>query len=361
MSTTLLALTVLLAPQAPAVARAAAEPVFAVHRGVLGERGVEFARLGLGDGGVGARRDSHTDVHGGHVTAGGVLVRAQPQGVKFDFPNGADFVVDTRGAIRLRGGEATPPHHNGLRIALGAGAVVEIVPPGRESDPLRHVEVREGGRATALWRHGAVLTWSPEARAAREIALVALGDGRVLYRGGVLGPIVGFERVLCPNELATTTPAQFVGIVGDVLARSLADLAFTASRRLATEPQLVQRANGLARAAAQLFLRGDAASRPAGATGELLIPLDEGVHLAIPPRPAGDLALDLWITGADLPECEWVVGTRTLLHLLIRNEAGEPRYAMQGVDLSAHLVGLLPIEASSDGAALVRRLITARR
>lgn len=356
-----------LAPQspapapAPAAAPAAAGPVLAVFRGVLGDHGVDVTRLGLGSGGIGpARREAHADAHDGYLTRAGVLVRARPEGVKFDFPSGTDFVVDTKAVIRLRSGEATPPHHNGVLIALADGTVVEIVPHGRDGDPLRHVEVRDGARRIALWRQGAVLTWSQEARAAREIPLFALGDGRMLYRGGALGPIVAFERLLAPRDAESTSPEQCVAIVGDVLGRSLVDLAMAASRRLAGEIPLVRRANGLAIAAPRLFLFGEPLQRPPGATGELLVPIDAGAHLAITSRSGGELALDLWVRGADTPECEWIVGTRTLLHLLVRDDTGKLRFAMQGVDLREHVDDLLPIETGSSGAALVRRLIGER-
>lgn len=336
------------------------EPVgssFGVFSGVLGPHGFDFTRLGLGDGGLGTRRgDLRDDRDGTYVTSSGVSIVVQAQGVKFDFPSGADLIVSSAGALNLRSGESTPPHLNGLLIALADGVVIEIVPQGGRDRPLRHVEVREGGRTRIIWRSGAVLTWSPASRASRQVALFALGDGRAIYRAGILGPIVAFERVLCPKSVAGELPTDCIAILGDVLGMSLADLAMIARQRAAADPSLQQQAAGLARIAPHLF-SGEPRMRPEGARGDLFIALDDVFRIQVELRDRGMVAIDLWMVDRDAPECEWISSSTTYLHMFRRADDGRLRYAMQGVDLRRQLDGLLPIGRPTGGDALVRRLL----
>ncbi|MFO1054530.1 MAG: hypothetical protein U1F36_20095 [Planctomycetota bacterium] len=325
----------------------------AVRAGVI-----DLTRLGLGDGGIAAERhEPNLERDGTYRTAGGVVVQVRPVGVKLDFPSGADLVVDAEGALHLRGGEDTAAHRSGLRIVLADGAVIEIVPHGAADRPPRHVEVREGDRASVLFRSGGVLTWSREAREVREVVLFVLGDGRMVYRAGQLGPLLGFERVLCPADRAARTPPTALLLPADVLVPSLFDLTVATRRQAPGDMDLQRQADALASVAPNLFPFGEKRLRPEGATGEFLIPLSDGFHLKVEPRDGGFVAVDLWYADHDAPECEWIAGSATYLHMFKRSTDGRLRYAMQGLDLRGRLTGLLPGGRIAGGDALVRKLV----
>ena len=75
--------------------------------GVLEQGQLPPSSLGLGGGGLGSRRFADRNEPGRWVSPGGILVRARKEGVKIDFPSGAELLVTPSARVCLRGGEQT--------------------------------------------------------------------------------------------------------------------------------------------------------------------------------------------------------------------------------------------------------------
>ena len=154
-----------------------------VDRAVVGGR-IQTHRFELGRGGV---RDPRAEpVHGrGSVrTPGGVLVRAQTEGVKLDFVGGGELLYAPDGRLHVRSGEATLAWFHGVRLLLGDGSIVTI----RRRFPKHRVVVLTDALAASMRKlpeHAPrkSVQFPQVAEAARRFA--ALSD---LFRGNICRP-----------------------------------------------------------------------------------------------------------------------------------------------------------------------------
>jgi hypothetical protein len=343
------------APPDPPAARVA------LLGGLVGRDGrLALGRLGLGDGGLRpVEGPGRAEGDGRFRTSGGVLVRALPEGVKLDFPGGGELLVDPRGRVHLRGGERTLPSIAGVRIALLDGAFVDVVPQNGSDHPLRLVSVHDGPRRAVLWQAGRGVTRRSQATVFHGRVLHAFGDGRALYELADVGPALVADQVLAPAELRAALPPTLVALIGDVLARSLVEFGEIARQRAAGDPRTQQIAAALASNAAMMFARTK--ERPAGARGDLVIPLDAGFRMHFEVPAAGPAILALLGQGDEIPLCEWTTTNLTRLHLIQRDAGadGGPRYLMRGHALNHLLEPLLGYEPSPTARARARRTLAA--
>ena len=330
----------------------------AVVGGVLDDgRGLPVEALQLGDGGTdGPAVRAPGSLDGCYSTEGGILVRAQAEGVKLDFPSGAELLLTPTGRVHLRSGESTPADASGVQLRLGDGSVV-TTRPGRGGRPLRFVHVREGRRQTFLWlrdRRAAEASY----RRFRGSVWFVLGDGRVLYRAAQLGPIVALERVLCPRERAGDYPERQVVVAGDILAASLRHLPKLVPHRTADFPEAQQICRTLASISGRVFARG-VSRRTSAAIGPVLVPLADGFSLSLEVRGTGPVVIGLKHGSEPVPLVEWTVTQTTRLHLVQPGAGrhGRPRYYMKGIDLRDMVDGLLPIPRSNEATGRARTLI----
>ena len=311
----------------------AAQARVTVQPGILCRDGrVALAGLGLGNGGVAIRPGATgaTDGIGRFVTRGGVLVRALAEGVKLDFPSGGEVLVDPRGIAHLRDGARTLPHSSGLRLVLLDGSHVDILVQNGSGRPLREVRVADGQEAALLWRSGRAVRRVDRGGAFVGRTLHAFGDGRSLYELADVGTAIVYERLLGPEEAEEPLPARGAVLLGDVLGRSLQEIAAVAQQRAAGDPNTQALAQNLANMAPRLF--GRPHLRPDGAHGELEIPLDGGLRLSLRVPAAEPMILALHAAGDPVALCEWTTTNVTRLHLVQRSAGpdGGPRYLMRG-------------------------------
>ncbi|MGE0143480.1 MAG: hypothetical protein AB7I19_07005 [Planctomycetota bacterium] len=329
-----------------------------VHSMVLGPNGVDLARLGLGDGGMGSGRNEPAPPQAGHYrSAGGALVRVQGEGLKVDLPSGGDLIVDPDGVIVLRDGSHTVGHRGGVLLLLADGTTIEITPHGGRGEPFRVVEIEDRSGRHTLWRRGQPPALALAARRARMATFAVLGDGRTLYRLGQVGPLLAFELALCPKANAGEVPREALVVLGDLLVTTLMELGQRVRQQFASEPQFVQKIIELADAGPLIFGREEPYLRPAKASGDLWIELRGDFRLAVELRDGGNIALDLWVAGRDTPEAEWILGSTSYLHTFRRERDGRLRYAMAGLNLRTACAGALPFETGSRGIGLARRLL----
>ncbi|MDA0374679.1 MAG: hypothetical protein O2865_12905 [Planctomycetota bacterium] len=339
-------------PQAAATTRIAVQP------GILCRDGrVALAGLGLGNGGIELRASAvgSADGVGRFVTRGGVLVRALAEGVKLDFPSGGEVLVDPRGTAHLRDGSRTLPHPSGLRIALLDGSHVDILVQNGSGRPLREVRVQEGSTGALLWRSGRPVRRVDRGGAFVGRTLHAFGDGRSLYELADVGVAIVYEQLLGPKSVENRLPERGAVLLGDVLGRSLQEIASVAQQRAAGDPNTQALAQNLAGMAPRLF--GWPHVRPDGAHGELEIPLDGGLRLSLRVPAAEPMILALHAPGDPVALCEWTTTNVTRLHLIQRNGGveGGPRYLMRGYALNHLLDRVLAHEPTPTARARAKR------
>lgn len=346
----LLCAVLLLAPQDPP-----ADAV--VVSGVMPDGRVALAGLGLGDGGVDPLRSGAGEAaRGVRRSTGGVLVRARREGVKFDFPSGAEVLVGPDGRVHLRDGGRTLPTTGVLEIVLADRTRVEIQP---NTSPLLaplQVLVEDERGQRLLWRDGMALDLPvQEPRRARQ-TLIALGDGTTLYDATLFGPVVVLRAVLFPKAAEGRLPRERVVVLGDILARSLQRLPEHAPPRSVQFPQAAEAAQNLARIAPRLFAAG-VIPRPRGARGSLVFPLVDEFQLVVATTEAGPVTVGLHRGTSTVPIVEWLAARRTTLHF-VRPDGGAngPRYFLAGLDVQDLCTPALPASTRRDDL-LARRTI----
>jgi len=338
-----------LLPQAPPVEGPA---VVVLVSGVRAKDGtIPLTAFGLGEGGLVAGRRVPCAA-GDVATPGGIRLRARAEGVKVDFPSGAELLVTPSLRVCLRGGEQTLPTLGRLVLAFVDGSRLELEPDANGRRPLR--------RATLVTDGARVVFWPPQQTAIVEAALreplprsdafLVLGDGRCLCRAVPFGPLLGLRPVLRPLDDQSVPEGRLV-IAGDLLAASLRRLPGHVPPAPVQFPQAPEAAQRLAELAASLFAAGSI-ERPARARGPLVLALPQEWRLRVE-ADAGATLLRLGLLRADaaLPAVEWTANrTRTELHLVrpLGGVDGSPRYFLRGLDLAAEARALWPWTATQD-------------
>lgn len=319
-------------------------------------------RLGLGGGGVDTRRTpAMASERGVWRSPGGVLVRARREGVKLDFPSGAELLVSPSARVHLRDGAHTLPCLGGLELWLADGARIRAwrAPTGR--GPLQRVDVADTATAKparTIFKAGHRVREASWRRQSGRTVLLVVGRGDVLYSALPLGPLIVLERVLCPRAKHLEYPRRRLVVVGDVLQASLERLPAHVPRRMIQMPQAREAALTLAALAPRLFREG-ILPRPAGAVGALVFPLGGDFRLVVQDDPQGPVTLGLMRGTSDVPAVEWVLGARTTLHL-VRPHGGRhggPRYFLKGIDLEDLVRPLLPLRLAPREQRRARTLL----
>lgn len=342
--------------QVPLAAPAAPAPVALVSGRCDGKGALPWSAFGLGNGGIAAVRvgaQEHAMGLGEVRTPGGVLLRAKLEGVKLDFPSGAEVMITPSLRICLRGGEQTLPALGRLVLAFTDGSALEVEPSNDPRLPIRRATLVTDQQRTVFWppAQGVVID-AGHRRGARVLddPLLVLGDGRAVYQPVPLGPILGLRAVLRPRDDERFAAERFV-IAGDLLASSLQRLPGHVPPTPVQFPQAPQAAQRLAEMSAALFAPGDI-ERAARTRGPLVLSLAQEWRLQVEIGAAtGLLTLGLYRADASVPAVEWTVTpTRTELHL-VRPSGGEnggPRYFLRGIDLNDEVRALWPWKASAD-------------
>jgi hypothetical protein len=313
-------------------------------------------RIGLGDGGTAAERRAPVAGDGEAITPGGIRIRARAAGVKLDFAGGGELLISPTARVHLRDGTQTLANFGGVQLLLADGAILRAWPESGRRDSLRRVEVELAGGTSVLWRGDREVVEAALADSFHGLTLCALGDGCVLYEPTPLGPLVLFERILCPAGARDAWPATRLIVAGDALRDSLVRLPLHAPRRAGDQPDFEALAQQLAALAPELFAAGTR-ERPPGALGQLLVPLAQDWRLAIEVHPAW-IALGLTFAGHSVPVVEWTVGTRTEVHF-VRPDGGSdggPRWYLSGIELR-DAAGLLPVRPKLPAIARGKRRI----
>ena len=287
---------------------------------------------------------------------GGALVRAAEQGVKIDLPNGAELMLDPQGRIHFRAdGSATLPARRGVDVVLGDGSRIAVRLSGGRGGrgAVDAVTVEAAGvppaaaPPVALWQSsravGSGVRAAGHRRRSRPAPVTSsglefhvLGRGDVLYEVERQGPLVHCRRVLCARAVQHRYPPERIVVLGDPLARSLAELPGVMPEKSTDYPEGPQAAEALARLARFLFVRG-IQRQPAGTVGERIVPLgggaDGGMSLTVVAGPAeGMHYVRLRNRHAEQPVCEWIVGHTTRLQLVRQDTGpGKPRYFQRSV------------------------------
>lgn len=343
----LLALALLL-PQTPTGPRTQRTGAVIVS-GVVSQGRLPLAELGLGDGGLGDPVVSPRQLGPGHhVTPGGVLVRAQREGVKLDFPSGVELMMMPDGVVHLRDGTSSARSLHTLEIWLADGSRVRAARSSGGRSAFRQVEVIEGSKSMLLWRRDLQLRLPATPQRPNGTCYLALGRGEVLYEAAAIGPLIILHRALCPRREAGAFPSSWLAIAGDVLAASLRRLPDHIPPQSIEFPQAPRAAANLAQSAAALFPPGRL-ERPRGAVGALVFPLVSDFRLTVEEQRDGPIWVGLYRGGAEIPVVEWRVQHRTTLHLL-RPEGGRnglPRYYLRGIDLTDDTSPLVPVPTTA--------------
>lgn len=333
-----------------------------VVRGVGATGRLSLQTMALGDGGMGRERGELVSLGRGRVrTPGGAVVDARTQGVKLTFPNKHALLITPAGRVHLRGGEMTLAHLKGMRLLLADGSAVTVrrAPGGRQ--PLSSVEVEVGNRTRRIWNQRTRTVNASHVGAFPGPALVAVGDGRVLYSAIPLGPMVVLERVLCPRSLQPSYARVRLVIVADVLAASLQRLPRRAPRKSVQFPQASEAAETLAFLSDRIFPKRTI-PRPVTAIGELWFELSGGFRLNV---VANDdiVVIGLYGETSETPAVEWTVGGRTELRFVRPFASREgyrgPRYFLRGLDLQDLVKPLLPIQVGGRDVLRARKVIQA--
>ena len=276
---------------------------------------VEAKAFGVGDGGIGTPvvpREKLLD--GQALTRGGVLVRAQAEGVKVDFPSGGEVLIARDGAVHLRDGSKTLPAFWGLTLRLTDGERIVVIPASGGREPLDLVAVGNGEQETVLWRNKAHVREAAFTARDRGVVLWAGGDGSALYEVERRGPLVKLRRVLCAVDKQKTLPREKLVVLADVLAESMLGLPDVVPQKTVDFPQGYENANALALLARGLFPPRPIV-RPPGAVGEIVFELEGGYRLQVGSWHEKLMRLTLQAPPDLTPVAEWTIGSRTLLHL----------------------------------------------
>ncbi|MDP6930884.1 MAG: hypothetical protein QF412_14390 [Planctomycetota bacterium] len=327
--------------------------------GVLEQGQLPPSSLGLGGGGLGSRRFADRNEPGRWVSPGGILVRARKEGVKIDFPSGAELLVTPSARICLRGGEQTLPCLSGIQISFTDGSRLRAWRSQNGQGPLSRVEADDHSNAQLIWS-GQKRSFSvARSQQTTGESYLALGDGSALYRALPLGPLVMLERVLCSHDSQADYPEYRMVVCGDILADSLMKLERLVPRRMVQFPQAREIAMEMGRLAPILFRRG-AILRPPGSVGELAFPLTDDFHLLVSELPEkGPLTIGLFRRNARAPLVEWIVGPPTRLHL-VRPDGGEdggPRYFLRGIDLAKQVEGMMSKRPTAHELQRARKIL----
>lgn len=309
--------------------------------------------FGLGDGGLTVGSSKPTPALGDVVTPGGIRLRARAEGVKLDFPSGAEMLITPSLRLCLRGGEQTLPTLGRLALALADGSRLELEPDGNGGRPLRRATLVTDGLRRVFWPPQQAIVIEAGLRRQPDAptnAYLVLGDGRCVYRAVPLGPLLGLRAVLRPREDDRYPEARIV-LAGDVLAASLRQLPQRVPPHPVQFPQAPEAAQRLAELAGVLFAPG-ITERSARAQGPLVLALPHEWRLRVEVG-AGDGLLSLGLYRADsaVPAVEWTVNrVRTELHLVrpLGGQDGGPRYFLRGFDLGDDIRALWPFVASAD-------------
>jgi hypothetical protein len=321
---------------------------------------LSLTAMALGGGGVSKERGRLVLLGRGQIrTPGGVLIQARAEGVRLTFVSGHALLITPAGRVHLRSGEMTLAHLKGVRLLMADGSVLTALRGSGGRQPLMWVEVEADGRNHRIWNQRARAMEAGHKGVFPGPALLALGDGQVLYRATPLGPMVVLERILCPGPLRSRYTKLRLVIVGDVLAASLRRLPKHAPRRSVQFPQVRQAADRLAALSAKIF-PAQAIPRPAGAVGRLWFELPDDFRLNV---VATDhrVILGLYRGATNTPAVEWLIGGRTEI-CFVRPFASSPgykgpRYFMAGLDLRDLVQPLLPIRVGGRDTSRARALI----
>lgn len=255
----------------------------------------------------------------------------------------------------------TLAHFKGVRLLLADGSILTArrSPGGRR--PLSSVEVEVEGRTHRIWTEHARTLNASHVGAFPGPALVAVGDGRVLYRTTPVGPLVVLERILCPRSLRSEYTRSRLVIVADVLAASLRRLPQHTPRKSVQFPQVREAAETLARLSNKIFPTHPI-PRPVSAMGEMWFELPMGFRLHAAAREHC-VVVGLYRETSSTPAVEWIVGGRTELHFVrpfaSHKDYRGPRYFMRGLDLRDLVQPLLPIQVGGQDTAHARKVIQA--
>ncbi|MEM7199553.1 MAG: hypothetical protein AAF628_04765 [Planctomycetota bacterium] len=349
-------------PVAPAPASAPALSEASIVTGVLRSGVMSLEALGLGAGGFG-RRDARPATEyrtpGEAWTPGGARVRAQREGVKIDFPSGVELLLSPDGLVHLRDGAHTTRRHSVLELWLADGSRVRAVTAAGPR-PLQTVELQVEERfGVRLWdRTRSVHTRARMAPRRAEL-LVALGRGDVLYGFACAGPMVALERELCPVARVADLPPRRLVVLGDLLVESLQRLPGHVPPASVQMPQAPEAAQTLAALATRLFPAGRVVERPAGAVGDLVVPLIAGFRLQVEERVGGVFWLGLHRGDSGLPAVEWRAGPSPTLHLVrpFGGRQGVPRHFLRGLRLVADAATLLGAPRSATVGPRLTRVL----
>ena len=303
-----------------------------------------LSALGLGEGGVGEREALYRLGPGQHVTPGGVGVLVRREGVKLEFPSGAEVLFTPTGFLHLRSGEQKGRFPQGVELLLADGSNLRVqLGRGR---PIRRVEVQHGDQGILLWdRKGAQRKAVRKRRPFVCPQLLVLGDGDAFYRAVPLGPLVVMERVLCTKKALPVMPARYLVIVADPLIESLRRLPSKFSRKTPDFPDAPGISLALSRQALEIFGREGSSLRRMEAS-LLRLAMDSGFELTVHVPEVGPLLLSLHSREAPRTLVEWTIGTSTELHM-VRPDGGSaenPRYFRTGLPAGE---GLNPIASLS--------------
>lgn len=327
--------------------------------GVVEEGRVPLRAFGLGDGGVGdAVRSPQRSADGQFLTPGGILVRAQAEGVKLDFPSGRELLIGVDAAVHLRSGERTAPCLHGLELWLADGVRVHVEREPTPRLPLRLVEVITPDASTVLWRARRQTTEASIARRAAGVTFLALGAGDTLYTAVPLGPLIVLQRQLCAAAERAERPPQRVVVCGDPLAESLQRLPSHSPRGGVQFPTAQEAGERLAALASVLFERGLRA-RPPGPSGAMIFDLPEDFRLRVVDHAEGAITIGLMLGDVDVPAVEWLVAARTTVQLVRPGggAGGGARYVSSGLDLTEPTRALLPVTVSLADIAKARGVL----
>lgn len=336
-----LTLTLLAEPQVPPEVRAT--PAVVVCGALREDGSLPLPRLGLGDGGL--------------APGSRLRVRAQQEGVKLDFPSGAELLVSASGFVHLRDGEQCGPFHR-LELRATDETSVRIQVGMRRGDPLARVEIHDRESAQVVWPQNPAGAVEAAHRDFHGTTLLLLGDGAALYRPIPFGPMLILDRALCHKDLTRNFPERRVVIAGDLLAASLEDLPKAQERVGGKHPSLLLATRQLAELSEALFAPGYLI-RPPGTVGALVLPLGGGYGL-IPRLRDAQLVIGLCAQGQEVPLVEWITAARSELYLLRPGEGPDGgRPFGRPVDLTRGCERLLRADRSEADITRAREILVA--
>ena len=393
----------------PAVMRLLDVPATAV----AGRPVVPWASLGLGAGGFGP---AAVAVPGGldrnpavtfAATPGGALIRVRAEGVKLDFPSGAELLVAPDGFVhRRRGGNAVGipagPFPRGLELLLADGTALRIEVTGGVRSSIEQVGVVmppepdpvtrgrrgprggrisgsrvSGGRASEtqrlLWFRGRPAERTLRVRPHTGVRLLALGDGADLFHGVVLGPAVFLEHVDAPpgggplpdipaaseagHRKAPPPPVRALAVWTAPLRESIRLLARKYTGPNSEYPGLDKLAARLAAGSRRILPGAERLLRVRTKPLEFQV----GGGCTLRPGMSGMRRFQLGLVPADSerPLLEWEVDRRTDLQLLrpTGQEGENLRYFQRGLDVPAADCWAMPQRTTADDIDLVQRVL----